>query len=93
MKRHALYHCGLDRHGHRHWRFKTVAAMCRERERSRLVPRLVVAAGVTSVREGWRNGWQRRRWVVLVEGCRADRRSFLTTLRHPPLISPIRPRF
>ncbi len=42
-------------------------------------------------REVWRNGMHRRRWMLLTEQVRGDRRCFLTTLKQPPLVSPIRP--
>ena len=59
-------------------------------ERQRLCPVIVVVAcGAAQPR--WRNGLQRRRWLLLTEQVRGDRRCFLMTLRRPPLVSPISP--
>jgi hypothetical protein len=88
MKRVAVYHLGMDCDGGRHKRMRPVGAMCRHRQQVVLMPK--VAASGLSV---WRNGFHQKRWELLVVQCRADRRSFLTTLRRPPLVSPVLPRF
>lgn len=93
MNRYAIYHCGLDRNGHRHWRMKTHTAVRNCRQQAALFPRIVV---VTRPRPGqvvWRTGLQRRRWYAMTARVRADRRSFVTTLTYPALVSPIPPTF
>lgn len=89
MNRHAIHHCGMDARGHRHWRMKPVAAMRRCVRHGTLLPRVVWVVPCGVGREVWRNGLQQRRWRVVVEQVRSDRRSFLTTLGHPALVSPV----
>ena len=93
MNRHALYHCGLDNRGHRHWRMKTHVAVRNCRQHAALFPRIVLVTRVGVGREVWRTGLQQRRWCVVAAQVRADRRSFLTTLSYPALVSPIPPTF
>ena len=85
-----LFHLGIDHTGHRHVRMRDAAEMRRTRERQRLHPVvIVVAAGGMQPR--WRNGMQRRRWLLLTEQCRGDRRCFQMTLGRAPLVPPTRP--
>ena len=84
------FHLGLDHTGHRHRRLRDSAEIRRAREQRLLHPiMVVVACGATQPR--WRNGLQRRRWLILSQQVRGDRRCFLMTLRLPPLVSPIIP--
>ncbi len=84
------FHLGLDHAGDRHRRLRDGAECRRARERHLLHPVVVlVASGAQQPR--WRNGLQRRRWMLLTEQIRGDRRCFQMTLRRPPLISPIIP--
>lgn len=84
------YHLGMDHTGHRHVRRRDQAEVRRARERQRLFPVVVVvASGAAQPR--WRNGLQRRRWLLLTEQVRGDRRCFLMTLCRPPLVRPIAP--
>jgi hypothetical protein len=89
MNRYAVYHCGLDNRGHRHWRMKTHVAIRHCRQHAALFPRIVVITPVKFGREVWRNGLQQRCWCMIAAKVRADRRSFLTTLSHPALVSPV----
>ena len=93
MNRHALYHCGLDHKGNRHWRMKTSAAMGCHRKQVVLFPKVVVMMRCQSTRAVWRNGLHQRHWIAVAAQVRAHRRSFLTTLPRPPLVSPIRTSF
>ncbi len=93
MNRHVLYHCGLDTRGHRHWRLKTHLAIRNCRYHAALFPRIVVITRCAAGREVWRTGLQQRRWYAVAAQVRADRRSFLTTLTYPPLVSPNPPDF
>lgn len=91
MIRHRLhFHLGHDRHGERHIRLRDAAEIRRARERRMLHPVIVlIPCGGSQPR--WRNGLQRRRWMLLTEQVRGDRRCFLMTLRHAPLMPPVRP--
>ncbi len=92
MKRHAHhYHLGHDHTGHRYTRLRGAAEVRRALLRRRLHPDivLIVTCGVAQPR--WRNGFQRRHFLLLTEQARGDRRCFLMTLRRPALIPPIRP--
>lgn len=62
--------------------------MCRQRRRLQLLPRVVLPKGGTE-RCRWRNGLQQRHWQVVTIALRADRVSFLSTLRRPPLVPPL----
>ena len=90
IRRPLHFHLGLDHTGHRHVRLRDCAELRRVRERSRLYPVVVVVA-VGGRQPRWRNGLQRRRWLLLTEQVRGDRRCFLMTLRRPPLVPPVRP--
>lgn len=81
------FHLGLDRTGHRHLRLRGPAEMRRVRERRLLHPVVVVVA-VRALQPRWRNGMQRRRWLLLTEQVRGDRRCFLMTMPRPPLVPP-----
>ncbi len=83
------FHLGLDHTGHRHVRLRDPAEMRRVRERRQLHPVVIVA--VAGVQPRWRNGLQRRRWLILTEATRGDRRCFLMTLRRRPLVPPVMP--
>ena len=84
------FHLGMDHTGHRHVRLRDPAEMRRTRERRLLQPVIiVVAAGGMQPR--WRNGMQRRRWLLLTEESRGDRRCFLMTLSCRALVPPVRP--
>jgi len=89
MNRHALYHCGLDCHGHRHWRLKTHVAIRNCRRQRAVLPKIVAASRPGAGREVWRTGLHRRQWQLIAARVRADRRSFLTTLAAPALVSPL----
>ena len=93
MNRYALYHCGLDCKGHRHWRRKTTTAMRHCKQQASLFPKIVLATSVTTGRAVWRNGLHQRRWHAVAAQVRTDRRCFLTTLPRPALVSPIPPMF
>ena len=93
MNRYALYHCGLDTRGHRHWRMKTAVAMRNCRQQTALFPRVVVVTPLAAGCVVWRNGLHRRRWTEVAMQVRADRRSFLATLAYPALVCPIPPPF
>ena len=81
------FHLGMDQFGDRHVRLRDRAEMRRARERRLLQPVVImVAAGGLQPR--WRNGLQRRRWLLLTEECRGDRRCFQMTLGRPPLVRP-----
>ena len=87
MRRHH-FHLGLDQTGHRHVRLRATAEMRRTRERRSLHPVVIIVA-VGAMQPRWRNGLQRRRWLLLTEQVRGDRRCFLMTLRRPPLVPPV----
>ena len=89
MNRHACHHCGLDDKGDRHWRAKDINTMRQHRLCVVLFPRIVTAARTGAPRSVWRNALQQRRWLAVATVARAHRRSFQTTLRRPPLVSPI----
>jgi hypothetical protein len=91
MKRDVHFHHGLDDGGGRCWRMRTAAEVRRCRERQRLQPRIAMLQVCGPGREIWRNGLHYRRWVLLAAQFRGDRRCFLTTLKRPPLVSPILP--
>ena len=91
MNRYALYHCGLDALGRRHWRMRPVAAVRRCRLQLVLLPKVACTDRCGPGREVWRNGFQQRRWLVIADQVRSDRRCFLTTLPLPALVSPIAP--
>lgn len=92
MTRHlAHFHIGLDEAGDRRVRLRSAAELRRYRERQRLQPKVVIVVACGTGQPVWRNGMHRRRWLVLMEQSRGDRRCFLMTLRRKPLISPVRP--
>lgn len=84
------FHLGTDHTGHRHLRLRDPAEMRRARERRLLQP-VVVVAITGGMQPRWRNGMQRRRWLMLTEECRGDRRCFLMTLPRRPLVPPVLP--
>lgn len=86
MNRHALFHCGLDCDGNRHRRLKATAAVRATRHHATLLPRVVVVARVSPCRTVWRTGLQQHRWQALCVLLRAERRPFLSTLSHAPLV-------
>ena len=81
------FHLGLDHTGHRHRRLRDVAELRRLHERRLLHPVVILVANGAS-QPRWRNGLQRRRWLILTEQVRGDRRCFLMTLARPALIPP-----
>jgi hypothetical protein len=85
------FHLGLDQAGDRCLRMRGAAELRRCRERQRLRPKLVTIVTCGTGQAVWRNGMHRRRWLLLTEQARGDRRCFLMTLRRPPLVSPVRP--
>ena len=89
MNRYALYHCGLDVTGHRHWRMKPAPAIRRCTQHKALLPKLVQVHPCALGREVWRNGLHRRRWYAIAAQVRTDRRGFLATLPRPALLSPV----
>lgn len=91
MNRYAIHHCGLDARGHRHWRRKDVSAMRRCAQHAALFPKVVVVSTCCAGRVIWRNGLHQRRWLAVAAGVRTDRTTFLTTLSHPALVSPVAP--
>lgn len=93
MNRHAMFHLGHDVHGCCHRRMKDAAAVRRCRQHQALFPRVVWVVACSVGREVWRNGLHRRRWYAVAAMVRQDRRGFMTTLSHPPLVSPVTPRF
>ena len=90
IKRPHHFHLGLDHTGHRHRRLRDGAEIRRVHEQRRLHPVVIIVA-CGGLQPRWRNGLQRRRWMLLTSQVRGDRRCFLMTLRRPPLISPIIP--
>ena len=90
IRRPLHFHLGMDHTGHRHVRLRDPAEMRRARERQQLHPVVIVVA-VGGMQPRWRNGMQRRRWLLLTEECRGDRRGFQMTLGRAPLVSPTRP--
>jgi hypothetical protein len=93
MNRYALYHCGLDCKGDRHWRLKTASDMRHCRQQTALFPKVVVMTPVRAGRAVWRNGHHQRRWQAAVVQVRVSRRSFLSTLPKPSLVSAVMPTF
>ena len=93
MNRYALYHCGMDNSGRRHWQLRPVAAARRSQQQMALFPRVVCMARCGPGKEVWRNGFHQRRWYLVAAQVRSDRRCFLTTLPQPALVSPILPAF
>jgi len=91
MNRFVHFHIGLDAQGHRCWRMRTAAEVRRCREWQHLQPKIAALPACGPGREIWRNAMHRRRWVLLAAQSRGDRRCFLTTLKHPPLVSPTPP--
>ena len=85
------FHIGLDEAGDRRVRLRGAAELRRYRERQRLQPRIVIVVACGTGQAVWRNGMHRRRWLVLTEQARGDRRCFLMTLKRAPLVSPVRP--
>ncbi|HYZ64260.1 MAG TPA: hypothetical protein VE650_17555 [Acetobacteraceae bacterium] len=91
MRRPVLFHIAIDADGGRCCRMRSAAEARRCREQRRLMPKLVWMVPCGVGREIWRNGLHRRRWIVLCEQVRGDRRCFLTTMKRPPLVPPIEP--
>lgn len=91
MRRLLHFHIGLDEAGDRRVRLRSAAELRRYRERQRLQPRVVIVVACAPGQAVWRNGMHRRRWLVLMEQARGDRRCFLMTLRRKPLVSPVPP--
>lgn len=85
------FHIGLDQAGDRRLRLRSVAELRRYRERQRLQPKIMVVVACAMGQPVWRNGMHRRRWLLLTEQSRGDRRCFLMTLSRPPLVPPVRP--
>ena len=85
------FHVGLDQQGQRHMRLRSAVEVRRARERKRLHPVIVFVVTCGTGQAVWRNGMHRRRWLLLTEQARGDRRCFLMTLRRPPLVSPMKP--
>ncbi len=85
------YHLGLDHSGHRHVRLRGAAEVRRALLRRRLHPEILVVLACRILQPRWRNGLQRRHFLLLTEQVRGDLRCFLMTLRRPPLIPPVRP--
>jgi hypothetical protein len=88
IRRSSHIHLGMDHTGHRHIRLRDPSEMRRARERRQLHPVIILAAG-GGTQPRWRNGMQRRRWLLLTEESRGDRRCFLMTLSRRPLVPPI----
>ena len=91
MNRYALYHCGMDVGGRRHWRLRPVAAARRSQQQLALLPRVVCMDRCGPGKEVWRNGHHQRRWYFITAQVRSDRLCFLTTLPRPALVSPLAP--
>ena len=87
----SLFHLGLDREGCRHLRLRSTTEVRRARELRLLCPVVIVAGSCHTGQSHWRNGLHRRRWLLITDQVRGDRRCFLMTLRRPPLVPPLRP--
>ncbi len=85
------FHLGFDRHGHRHLRQRSTSEVRRAREMRLLFPVVIVAGSCHAGQTRWRNGLHRRRWLIVTDQVRGDRRCFLMTLQRPPLVPPMRP--
>ena len=85
------FHLGLDQSGHRHLRLRGTCEVRRAALRRRLHPEVLVVLPCRAVQPRWRNGMQRRHFMLLSEQVRGDRCCFLMTLRRPPLVPPMRP--